>query len=136
MGARRAHDLELPLQVSHAHSGAVAADGQESLELPPVDAVENHPLIGILDPARRSEDRRGRHHVNIAPGRLHPFRTTAPRYPRSGMFRRRTMPTAKLGARGQRRAAWFYRLRVYVVVARNVRFRAGEIDLIVRRGGT
>jgi len=41
-----------------------------------------------------------------------------------------------LGAKGERRAAWFYRLRGYVVVARNVRLPAGEIDLVVRRGAT
>src|SRR5262245_41881286 len=52
------------------------------------------------------------------------------------MIWRRMIPTAKLGRRGERRAAWFYRLRGYRVVARNVRFRTGEIDLIVRRGGT
>jgi putative endonuclease len=52
------------------------------------------------------------------------------------MLWRRVIPTAKLGARGERRAAWFYRLRGYTIVARNVRFRTGEIDLIVRRGRT
>jgi putative endonuclease len=40
----------------------------------------------------------------------------------------------ELGRRGERRAAWFYRLRGYSIVARNLRFRSGEIDLIVRRG--
>jgi putative endonuclease len=40
----------------------------------------------------------------------------------------------ELGRRGERRAAWFYRLRGYAIVARNVRFRGGEIDLVVRRG--
>src|SRR5205085_5555835 len=44
--------------------------------------------------------------------------------------------TAKLGRLGERRAAWFYRLRGYAIVARNVRSRGGEIDLIVRRGHT
>ncbi|MEO8382752.1 MAG: YraN family protein [Acidobacteriota bacterium] len=39
-----------------------------------------------------------------------------------------------LGVRGERRAAWFYRLRGYTLVARNVRLPAGEIDLVVRRG--
>lgn len=39
-----------------------------------------------------------------------------------------------LGRAGERRAAWFYRLRGFRVVARNVSFRDGEIDLIVRRG--
>lgn len=37
---------------------------------------------------------------------------------------------------GERRAAWFYRLRGFRIVARNVRTRAGEIDLIARRGRT
>jgi len=41
-----------------------------------------------------------------------------------------------LGRRGERRAAWFYRLRGYRVLARNVRSRDGEIDLVVRRGRT
>ena len=52
------------------------------------------------------------------------------------MFWRRLIPASKLGRLGERRAAWFYRLRGYSVVARNVRFRRGEIDLIVRRGRT
>jgi putative endonuclease len=41
---------------------------------------------------------------------------------------------AALGRAGERRAAWFYRLRGFRVVARNLAFRDGEIDLIVRRG--
>lgn len=49
---------------------------------------------------------------------------------------KRSIATAKLGARGERRAAWFYRLRGYSIVARNVRLPNGEIDLIVRRGRT
>jgi putative endonuclease len=52
------------------------------------------------------------------------------------MLWRRTIPAAKLGPLGERRAAWFYRLRGYAIVARNARFRGGEIDLIVRRGRT
>jgi putative endonuclease len=44
------------------------------------------------------------------------------------------MTPAVLGRRGERRAVWFYRLRCYRVVGRNVRLRAGEIDLIARRG--
>ena len=44
------------------------------------------------------------------------------------------MESKELGRRGERRAAWFYRLRGYSIVARNVRFRSGEIDLVVRRG--
>ena len=47
-----------------------------------------------------------------------------------------TIPTAKLGRAGERRAAWFYRLRGYRIVDRNVRLSAGEIDLVVRRGRT
>jgi len=45
------------------------------------------------------------------------------------------IPSRELGRRGERRAAWFYRLRGYRIVARNVHLRGGEIDLIVRRGG-
>jgi putative endonuclease len=41
-----------------------------------------------------------------------------------------------LGRLGELWAAWFYRLRGYSVVARNVRLAAGEIDLITRRGRT
>ena len=41
-----------------------------------------------------------------------------------------------LGKLGESRATWFYRLRGYSIVARNLRFRAGEIDLVVRRGAT
>ncbi len=50
------------------------------------------------------------------------------------MLWKRVIPIAKLGADGERRAAWFYRLRGYAVLGRNVRIRGGEIDLIVRRG--
>jgi putative endonuclease len=41
-----------------------------------------------------------------------------------------------LGRRGERRAAWFYRLRGYRILARNARLPAGEIDLVVKRGAT
>ena len=44
------------------------------------------------------------------------------------------MPSRELGQRGERRAAWFYRLRGYRIVARNVHLRSGEIDLVVARG--
>jgi len=37
---------------------------------------------------------------------------------------------------GERRAAWFYLVRGYSIVERNVRLPAGEIDLVVRRGRT
>ena len=50
------------------------------------------------------------------------------------LFAARKLPIAKLGARGERRAAWFYRLRGYTIVDRNVRLPAGEIDLVVKRG--
>jgi putative endonuclease len=50
------------------------------------------------------------------------------------LFAARKLPIAKLGARGERRAAWFYRLRGYSIVDRNVRLPAGEIDLVVKRG--
>ncbi len=41
---------------------------------------------------------------------------------------------ARLGAIGEQRAAWFYRLRGYAILDRNVRLPAGEIDLVVKRG--
>jgi putative endonuclease len=50
-------------------------------------------------------------------------------------FRRR-IGVAQLGECGERRAAWFYRLRGYRIVSRNVRLRSGEIDLVVQRGST
>ncbi len=46
------------------------------------------------------------------------------------------MNSRELGARGERRAAWFYRLRGYRIVARNLRLKCGEIDLVARRGRT
>ena len=46
------------------------------------------------------------------------------------------MASRQLGRRGERRAAWFYRLRGYRIVARNVHLRGGEIDLVARRGRT
>ena len=56
------------------------------------------------------------------------------------MFGNRQLTTGNsridLGRRGERRAAWFYRLRGYAIVERNLRLHAGEIDLIVRRGRT
>ncbi len=45
------------------------------------------------------------------------------------------IPSRLLGKRGERRAAWFYRLRGYRIVERNLHMRGGEIDLVVRRGG-
>ncbi len=45
------------------------------------------------------------------------------------------IPSRLLGKRGERRAAWFYRLRGYRIVERNLQMRGGEIDLVVRRGG-
>lgn len=51
-------------------------------------------------------------------------------------FRPRRIAVSKLGRMGERRAAWFYRLRGYRVVARNLRLRSGEIDLVLHRGRT
>lgn len=51
------------------------------------------------------------------------------------LFAPKKLPVAQLGARGERRAAWFYRLRGYTIVGRNVRLPAGEIDLVVKRFG-
>lgn len=41
-----------------------------------------------------------------------------------------------LGAAGEQAAARWYEARGYEVLARNWRCREGEIDLVVRRGGT
>ena len=46
------------------------------------------------------------------------------------------LPRLQLGKLGEARAAWFYRLRGYRILARNLRLRSGEIDLVVRRGET
>jgi len=47
------------------------------------------------------------------------------------------MAARQLGAMGERRAAWYYRLRGYRIVARNLRMEGGgEIDLVVQRGRT
>ncbi|HEX6099130.1 MAG TPA: YraN family protein [Thermoanaerobaculia bacterium] len=48
----------------------------------------------------------------------------------------RRLGSRDLGAKGERRAAWFYRLRGYRILERNARLPAGEIDLVVKRGGT
>lgn len=52
------------------------------------------------------------------------------------LFGPRAIPIAKLGPMGERRAAWFYRVRGYRIVERNLRTKAGEADLVVRRGNT
>jgi putative endonuclease len=51
------------------------------------------------------------------------------------LFSPRKLASRELGRMGEHRAAWFYRLRGYRIVGRNVRLPAGEIDLVVRRGG-
>src|SRR5512142_2657709 len=51
-------------------------------------------------------------------------------------FARHAIAPASLGRRGERRAAWFYRLRGYRIVARNERTCDAEVDLVVRRGRT
>lgn len=49
------------------------------------------------------------------------------------MWRHR-LPSRRLGKLGELRAAWFYRLRGFTILARNVRVPGGEIDLVVKRG--
>jgi putative endonuclease len=44
------------------------------------------------------------------------------------------LPSRTLGRRGEWWASWFYRFHGYLIVGRNVRLPAGEIDLIARRG--
>jgi putative endonuclease len=48
----------------------------------------------------------------------------------------KALDTRMLGAAGERRARWFYRLRGYRIVGANVRLRRGELDLVVQRGRT
>lgn len=48
----------------------------------------------------------------------------------------RSIPRLRLGRAGERRAVWFYRLRGYRILGRNVRLAAGEIDLVAKRGRT
>jgi putative endonuclease len=48
----------------------------------------------------------------------------------------RRLNSRRLGRLGERRAAWFYRLRGYRILERNARLPAGEIDLVVKRGAT
>lgn len=42
----------------------------------------------------------------------------------------------RLGRWGERRAAWFLRLKGWRILASRIRLRAGEIDLVARRGKT
>lgn len=51
-------------------------------------------------------------------------------------FNKLRIGAAALGRKGERRAAWFYRLRGWRIVGRNVRTRGAEVDLVVRRGKT
>lgn len=43
---------------------------------------------------------------------------------------------ARLGRLGEQRAAWYYRLRGWTVLERNLKIAGGEVDLLVRRGRT
>jgi putative endonuclease len=52
------------------------------------------------------------------------------------MGRRARVTPRDLGRLGERRALWYFRLRGYRIVARNLRTEGGEIDLVVRRLGT
>lgn len=69
----------------------------------------------------RSEERRVKILKLVSARKINPFSLFAPR---------------SLGQAGERRAAWYYRLRGYRIVGRNVRSREGEIDLVVRRGSS
>ncbi len=59
----------------------------------------------------------------------------APRDPGSRAPRPAPGHRQRLGARGERLAASWYRAHGYTVVARNWRCREGEIDLVVARPG-
>jgi putative endonuclease len=53
-----------------------------------------------------------------------------------GFFSAKEWTTKELGRRGESRAVWYYRLRGYSILGRNIRDRDGEIDLVARRGRT
>lgn len=54
---------------------------------------------------------------------------------RSTVFRSRLSATSsKRGSAAERRAAWHYRLRGYVILARNAWAAGYELDLVARRG--
>ena len=48
----------------------------------------------------------------------------------------RYLAPARLGRFGEQRAAWRYRLRGWTILERNLKTRAGEVDLVVHRGKT
>lgn len=52
------------------------------------------------------------------------------------MFAIARLTPARLGRLGERRAAWHYRLRGWTILERNLRTKAGEIDLVARRRTT
>jgi putative endonuclease len=52
------------------------------------------------------------------------------------MFGMKKLDPHELGRAGERRARWFYRLRGYRIVGRNLRLHSGEIDIVARRGRT
>jgi putative endonuclease len=49
------------------------------------------------------------------------------------MMRRKRVTASDLGRLGERRALWYFRIRGYRILARNLRTASGEIDLVVRR---
>lgn len=57
------------------------------------------------------------------------------KWPFAWLLVRGHLPARTLGLLGERRAAWYYRLRGYTILDRNLRLPAGEIDLVVKRGG-
>ncbi len=52
----------------------------------------------------------------------------------TGSSSQRRRSTSSVGAAAERRVAWYFRLRGFRVVARNVRAGGNELDLVVRRG--
>ena len=48
---------------------------------------------------------------------------------------RRLFPERTLSQRGERAAAWYLRLRGYRILARNARWKGGELDIVALRRG-
>ena len=91
---RRAHELELPLEVGHADTRPIAADLEHRLELGPRDVVQEDPLV--LGTPRCIRERFGSNrHVDLRITRL-PQRPDAPASPSEVGERARTRLGAKI----------------------------------------
>lgn len=54
---------------------------------------------------------------------------------RLAALQRRLFPVRPLSRRGERAAVWYLRLRGYRILARNARWKGGELDIVAYRRG-